>query len=171
MYVVLPYVIVALAVYTAIRAYALHRWGDAVFAAVNARPRTYAIVAFVGLRNSLVDIWVNLVSLLYKPPGPRGETAGRAGRRPRPAPRCWPPPDWERILYVGSVDHGQHAPPHPSKAIDEGEAPEPALVASLGSSEEPDRRRRYRTAGSFGLASGWRLELRRPAGENPEPGD
>jgi cellulose synthase/poly-beta-1,6-N-acetylglucosamine synthase-like glycosyltransferase len=170
MFVVLPYGIVALAVYTAVHAYALHRWGDAAFAAVNAVLATYAILAFVGLRNSLVDIWVNLVSLLYKPPA-QGETA-----RPRRAPAATTAPvlaaaDWERVLYVGSVDHGQHAPPHPSKALDEGEAPEPALVASLGSSEEPDRRGRYRTAGSFGLASGWRLELRRPAGEDPEPGD
>jgi cellulose synthase/poly-beta-1,6-N-acetylglucosamine synthase-like glycosyltransferase len=117
-YVALPYGIVALAVYTCIHAYGLHRWGDAAFAAVNAVLASYAIVAFVGLRNSLVDIWVNTVAFLYKP-----STATRASAPCRAAPVAASPAsplsDWERVLYVGSVDDGQVAPPHPSPAIDE----------------------------------------------------
>ena len=117
-YVALPYGIVALAVYTCIHAYGLHRWGDAAFAAVNAVLASYAIVAFVGLRNSLVDIWVNTVAFLYKP-----STATRASAPRRAAPVAAAPAsplsDWERVLYVGSVDDGQVAPPHPSPAIDE----------------------------------------------------
>jgi cellulose synthase/poly-beta-1,6-N-acetylglucosamine synthase-like glycosyltransferase len=121
-YVVLPYGIVALAVYTGLHAYALHRFADAAFAAVNAVLASYAIVAFVGLRNSLVDIWVNVIALLYKPSEPR------AVRTPRQAPpasavAALPLSDWERVLYVGSVDAEQHAAPHPSKpAADEPRA-------------------------------------------------
>jgi hypothetical protein len=179
-YVVLPYGIVALAVYTGLHAYALHRWADAAFAAVNAVLASYAIVAFVGLRNSLVDIWVNVIALLYKPSEPR------AVRTPRQAPPASAVPvlplsDWERVLYVGSVDDGQLAAPHPTKPT--GEEP-PAFAAWTGgpetatgvledepaaAGEVPARRERYRTAGSVGLA-GWRFELRRADPDESEPG-
>jgi cellulose synthase (UDP-forming) len=102
-YVVLPYVLVAFSVYTFTRAYDRHLWGDAAFAAINAVLAAYAIVAFVGIRDSLVDIWVNVVSWLYKPqryqPTP-----------PRRAPASFPDPseaevaDWELILYMGFAD-------------------------------------------------------------------
>jgi cellulose synthase/poly-beta-1,6-N-acetylglucosamine synthase-like glycosyltransferase len=115
-YVVLPFGIVALAVYTALHAYALHRWGDAVFGGVNAVLASYAIVAFVGLRHSLVDIWVNLVSLLYKPSETPEPRTPRQANAPSATPAL-PLSDWERVLYVGSVEHGRHAAPHPSKSI------------------------------------------------------
>jgi hypothetical protein len=180
-YVLLPYGIVVLAVYTGLHAYALHRFADATFAAVNAVLASYAIVAFVGLRNSLVDIWVNVIALLYKPSEPR------AVRTPRQAPPASTVPalalsDWERVLYVGSVDDGQLAAPHPAKPTDD----EPRAIAawtggsaaaagvlederSAAADEPTGRRERYRTAGSVGLA-GWRVELRRPDRDDAEPG-
>ena len=180
-YVVLPYGIVALAVYTGLHAYALHRWADATFAAVNAVLASYAIVAFVGLRNSLVDIWVNVIALLYKPSEPR------AVRTPRQAPPASAVPvlalsDWERVLYVGSVDDGQLAAPHPAKPTDDeprafaawtgGPAPAAGVLEderSAAADESTTRRERYRTAGSVGLA-GWRVELRRADRDDSEPG-
>ncbi len=90
-YVVLPYVLVALSAYTFMGAYQHGLWGDAVFAAVNAVLASYAIVAFVGIRNSLVDIWTNVVSWLYKPerfqPAPLAAVRPRPGRPERPAAR------------------------------------------------------------------------------------
>ena len=177
---VLPYGIVALAAYTVLHAYPLHRWGDAVFAGVNAVLATYAIVAFVGLRNSLVDIWVNLIALLYKPAEPSAaRTPRRAPVTPLPAPVA---SDWERVLYVGSADDGQLAAPHPAKPAN-GEprafaawtgAPQAATGAlgdepPVAAGEAAARRERYRTAGSLGLA-GWRVELRRADGNDAEPG-
>ena len=115
-FVVLPYGIVALAAYTAYHAYMLHRWGDAAFAAINAILATYAILAYIGLRNSLVDIWVNVVALLYKPADtPRKRPARRTSATAMPAVMG----DWERVLYVGSSDGAQLAPPLVSAISDE----------------------------------------------------
>jgi len=171
-YVVLPYGIVALAVYTGLHAYALHRFADAAFAAVNAVLATYAIVAFVGLRNSLVDVWVNVIALLYKPSEPRAVRTPRQAPPPSAVPTL-PLSDWERVLYVGSVDGGQHAAPRPSKPTagepraftswSEGRAAAMGVLEderSAAASEVTARAERYRTHGSVGLG-GWRVELRR----------
>ena len=101
-YVVLPYVLVGLSVFTFVGAYRHGLWGDAVFAAVNTVLASYAIVAFVGIRNSLVDIWTNIISWLYKPA--RYQLA--PSRRPSPA-EAVPDgrmPDWELVLYLGFAD-------------------------------------------------------------------
>jgi cellulose synthase/poly-beta-1,6-N-acetylglucosamine synthase-like glycosyltransferase len=110
-FVVLPYGIVALAVYTALHAYHHHHWGDAVFAAINALLAAYAIVAYVGIRHSIVDVAVNLVSLLYRP-----EQAQKPATRRTPPVSMTPEitsDTWERVLYVGATDDGRHAPPQP----------------------------------------------------------
>ena len=107
-------------------------------------------------------------------------------RTPRQAPpvsavAVLPLSDWERVLYVGSVDDGQHAAPHRSKPG--GEKPRAftawmdgrAAAADLledgrpaNAGEPPGRGERYRTAGSVGLGSGWRVELRRADRDEPE---
>ena len=106
-YVVLPY--------AAGRLVGLHlqgRLGDtssgrnAVFAAINGVLAAYAIVAFIGVRNSLVDIWANVVSWLYKPQGPKKMAARAplaASRRERR----------RRRLGAGPL-HGLRRPPPPS---------------------------------------------------------
>jgi hypothetical protein len=102
-YVVLPYVLVAFSAYTFKVAWEGGLWANAAFAALNGVLAAYAIVAFVGLRDSLVDIWANVVSWLYKP------------QRPKPAPpRGAPLPagpgadeevgDWQLALYMGFAD-------------------------------------------------------------------
>jgi cellulose synthase (UDP-forming) len=101
LYVVLPYVLVAFSAYTFRRAYVDHQWTDVVFAGINTVLGTYAILAFIGIRDSIVDIWTNVVSWLYKP------------RRHEPTPaRLEPAPyvdptelaDWELVLYMGFAD-------------------------------------------------------------------
>ncbi|MFT3864927.1 MAG: glycosyltransferase family 2 protein [Solirubrobacterales bacterium] len=101
MYVVLPYLLVAWSVYTFKVAYEHDLWSNAVFAAINGVLGTYAIVAFIGVRDSLVDIWVNVTSWLYKPQGPK-KMAARA-------PAAIQPTDdgvanWELVLYLGHAD-------------------------------------------------------------------
>jgi cellulose synthase/poly-beta-1,6-N-acetylglucosamine synthase-like glycosyltransferase len=66
-FVVMPYVFVAFSVMTLISDVHRDRWANAVLAAVNATLAAYAIVAYVGVGNSLVDIWNNVLSWLYKP--------------------------------------------------------------------------------------------------------
>ncbi|MGZ4326268.1 MAG: glycosyltransferase family 2 protein [Solirubrobacteraceae bacterium] len=116
-YVVLPYVLVAVSAYTAKRAYDHRHWSDAAFAALNAVLAGYAIVAFVGLRNSLVDIWMNVVSWLRKPP----TYAPAPSRSGAPAPGDAAVADWELVLYLGFADR-RRAP------REDSESPAPPVV-------------------------------------------
>ena len=64
----------------------------------------------------IFDIWVNLVALLYKPADtPRKRPARRTSATAMPAVMG----DWERVLYVGSSDGAQLAPPLVSAISDE----------------------------------------------------
>lgn len=89
-YVVLPYVLVLYSLYTL--------WGDidharylhAGFAGVNVAMAGYAIIAFIGLRHSIVDIILNLWERMHKPP--------------RHADVEVLAPDWATVLYHGSAD-------------------------------------------------------------------
>jgi cellulose synthase/poly-beta-1,6-N-acetylglucosamine synthase-like glycosyltransferase len=98
-FVFLPYVLVAFSAYTFNRAYHDHQWTSLVFAAINAVLGAYAIIAFIGIRDSIVDIWTNVVSWLYKP------------QRHKPAPARRGPAtfepglsNWELVLYMGFAD-------------------------------------------------------------------
>jgi cellulose synthase/poly-beta-1,6-N-acetylglucosamine synthase-like glycosyltransferase len=99
-YVVLPYVLVAISAYTLKRAYDHRLWTDAVFAGVNGVLAAYAILAFVGPRHSLVDIWTNLISWLRTPqtfkPAPSRSASSSTGDAPVA--------DWELVLYLGFAD-------------------------------------------------------------------
>jgi cellulose synthase/poly-beta-1,6-N-acetylglucosamine synthase-like glycosyltransferase len=101
-YVVLPYVLVAVSVYTAHDAYDRHLWADAAFAAINAILASYAIVAFVGVRHSIVDIAVNVSSWLYKPQ--RYQPAPTRRAAPSSVSPDTPLADWETVLYLGFAD-------------------------------------------------------------------
>ncbi len=120
MYVVLPYLLVGWSVYTFKVAYEHHQWSNAVFATINAVLGSYAIVSFIGVRNSLVDIWVNVVSWLYKPQGPK-KMAARA-------PAATEPTDdgvanWELVLYLGHVDRRRRSRDVPEVESDLDRAP------------------------------------------------
>jgi cellulose synthase/poly-beta-1,6-N-acetylglucosamine synthase-like glycosyltransferase len=102
-YVVLPYLLVAYSARTFKIAWDHGHWSSAVFAAVNAVLGSYAIVAFIGIRHSLIDIWANVVSWLYKPQTFKPTPA-------RSAPAAAAPGtgddvgDWAFVLYMGFAD-------------------------------------------------------------------
>ncbi len=119
-YVVLPYLLVAWSVYTFKVAYQHDLWSNAVFAAINGILGTYAIISFIGVRDSLVDIWTNVVSWLYKPQGPK-KMAARA-------PAAIEPTDdgvanWELVLYLGHADRRRRPRDTPGLATDQDSAP------------------------------------------------
>ena len=106
-YVVLPYVLVAFSAYTLKVAWENQLWSNAAFAALNGVLASYAIVAFIGIRDSLVDIWTNVVSWLYKPQSYKPAPARSA---PRPAdPGEDGVGDWELVLYMGFADRRRRA--------------------------------------------------------------
>jgi cellulose synthase/poly-beta-1,6-N-acetylglucosamine synthase-like glycosyltransferase len=111
-YVVLPYLLVAFSVWTFKRAYDEHHWTNTVFAGINAVLCSYAIVAYIGIRNSLVDIWTNVVSWLYKPQGFKAAPA-RSEPAPYPGTANEQPANWEMVLYLGHADRRRRVRPAP----------------------------------------------------------
>jgi cellulose synthase/poly-beta-1,6-N-acetylglucosamine synthase-like glycosyltransferase len=120
LYVTLPYLLVGWSVYTFKVAYEHDLWSNAVFAAINGVLGAYAIVAFIGVRNSLVDIWVNVVSWLYKPQGPK-KMAARAPSALQPTPEGTA--NWELVLYLGHADRRRRSREAPEAASDLDSAP------------------------------------------------
>lgn len=72
-FVVVPVLIVAFSLFTVWRNILVQNWGNALFAGFNAVAATWAIVAYIGVGNLLVDIWIGLTDWLYvenKPKAP-----------------------------------------------------------------------------------------------------
>jgi chitinase len=71
-----PYILIGLAGYTFYHAYVNHLRENLFYAALNVVLACYAVVAFIGLRNSLVDLWIHGTAPLYR-------SSGRRRRRSR----------------------------------------------------------------------------------------
>jgi EAL domain-containing protein (putative c-di-GMP-specific phosphodiesterase class I)/cellulose synthase/poly-beta-1,6-N-acetylglucosamine synthase-like glycosyltransferase len=106
LYILAPMALIAFASYTIVLDLRLHRWENLVYAALNAVLALYAMVAFVGLWNCVVDLWLQLRSWLYKPVPPP---------KPAPAPVAVPGggpvvvTDWASVLYYGTADAAKTA--------------------------------------------------------------
>jgi cellulose synthase/poly-beta-1,6-N-acetylglucosamine synthase-like glycosyltransferase len=99
LFVVMPYAIVAFSLYTLWRDYHAANWGNAAFAAFNTVATLYAIVAYIGVRNSIVDVFVNIIQRLYVPVRPRRNR--QAKQATANVAQTQPQLDWESTLYLG----------------------------------------------------------------------
>ena len=95
LYVVIPYAIVAFSLLTLARDVMERNWGNAVFAALNAVLAAGAIRAYIGIKNSLVDMWLGVLNWLYV--APRVKKVEESKVVPKTAAEA----DWESILYHG----------------------------------------------------------------------
>jgi chitodextrinase len=95
-----PYLLIALAGFTLYRAYVNHLTENLCYAALNVSLACYAAKAFIGLRNTLVDLWIHGTSLLYRSSDRRQRFLG-LWRRPVEAPK---PTDWRSVLLAGYAD-------------------------------------------------------------------
>jgi cellulose synthase/poly-beta-1,6-N-acetylglucosamine synthase-like glycosyltransferase len=102
-FVITPYLMIALAGYTFYSAYLHDRVENMSYAALNIILAVYATVAFIGIRNSIVDGWIHFTSLLYKPAQPRRRAEKRVSRKAPPTPES---ADWRSVLQVGSIESG-----------------------------------------------------------------
>jgi Glycosyl transferase family group 2 len=112
--ILIPYAIVAGSAYVLVHDYQHHRWVNFAFAAINALLGGYAILAFIGLRNSIVDVWTNAVGWLRAPS--RAQAPGRLPRRAAPAKvPSGPVGDWRAVLHFGAADPARQVEglPHP----------------------------------------------------------
>ena len=95
LYVLAAYLIAAFSFYTLANDIMTQNWSNGAFALFNGLLTTYAIVAFIGFRNSIVDVLLGFAHWVRVPAkAPRaGEATGSTGD-----------PDWEAVLYFGP-DH------------------------------------------------------------------
>ena len=103
-FVIAPYLLVALAGATFYFAYRGDRVENMCYAALNIILACYAVKAFIGLRNSVVDAFIHATSLLYR----RAKRRRLRWRRPAAA-EVPAANDWRTVLEVGFIDTGRPA--------------------------------------------------------------
>jgi EAL domain-containing protein (putative c-di-GMP-specific phosphodiesterase class I) len=85
-YLMAPLALIALCAWTAVRDVQLHQWDNLVFAGLNLVLSTYAMVAFVGVGNAVVDLLTHLRNWLYRPAHPKKRYRGdNSATQPAPA--------------------------------------------------------------------------------------
>lgn len=65
LYLVSPLLIIGFSLFTLWRNIEGENWGNAAFAGFNAFAATWAVVAYIGAKNMMVDLWLTLVNWLY----------------------------------------------------------------------------------------------------------
>lgn len=102
LYVVSPYVIVAFSVWVAWNSYAAENWGTLAFSAFNAILAMWAIIANIGIRNSIIDIWIGLTDWMWVDiPTADGPSTPRSDEESL---------DWRASLHEGHAAPGVQAP-------------------------------------------------------------
>ena len=129
LFIVTPFLLIAFSAYNAVLDVQRNQWNHLFFAALNASLALYAMVAFVGIGNSVVDLWLHLRGWLYRP------TAVKTA--PVPAERGGPirtPSgafgDWASVLHTGSPTSGvrvQRAPAASPATMATTQEPAPQL--------------------------------------------
>src|SRR5690606_4505061 len=96
LYVITPFIIVAFSALTLWRDFSAGNWGNAAFAAFNGILASWAIIANIGVWNSIVDVYVNVTQWLFVEKKPAVVAA--------PAKPVALPLDWQSVLYHGSLE-------------------------------------------------------------------
>ncbi|HEX8626642.1 MAG TPA: EAL domain-containing protein [Catenuloplanes sp.] len=97
-YLIAPLALIALCAWTVVRDVRLHQWDNLVFAGLNLLLLTYAMVAFVGVGNTAVDLLTHLRNWLYRPARPKKRT----GATP-PTPAAAPGSDAGAMAATGAI--------------------------------------------------------------------
>jgi cellulose synthase (UDP-forming) len=99
LYVVTPVLIVGFSLFTLWRDELAHNWGNAAFAAFNAIVASWAILAYIGIMNTIMDTWRGLTDWMYVEVVPKAAVAPVMDK---------PALDWRAVLYHG--DAGETVP-------------------------------------------------------------
>jgi EAL domain-containing protein (putative c-di-GMP-specific phosphodiesterase class I)/cellulose synthase/poly-beta-1,6-N-acetylglucosamine synthase-like glycosyltransferase len=102
-YLVLPLAMIALCAWTGWRDILHHNWNNLVFAGLNLILSLYAMVAFVGLGNTIVDLLTHLRNWLYRPVKPSRRPAARSTALVAPTGAIG---DWASVLHYRSDKGG-----------------------------------------------------------------
>jgi cellulose synthase/poly-beta-1,6-N-acetylglucosamine synthase-like glycosyltransferase/chitodextrinase len=144
-----PYVLIGLAGYTFYRAYEFRLTENMSYAALNVILACYAVMAFIGLRNSLVDFWIHGTALLFKQPTRRRRLFFR---KPVEQPQ---PHDWRTVLQANYAEP-QYEQVQTRPAPFAAAPPPPAVTAAPGTPPSSPRRRlsALRLAAAFVILAG-----------------
>jgi EAL domain-containing protein (putative c-di-GMP-specific phosphodiesterase class I)/cellulose synthase/poly-beta-1,6-N-acetylglucosamine synthase-like glycosyltransferase len=105
-FILAPCALIAFATYSVVTDIHNGHWTHLFFAALNAVLALYALVAFVGIRNSIVDLWVQLRAWLYRPVQPKSASRKATVGRPALASSTGAIGDWASVLHYGSTGSG-----------------------------------------------------------------
>ncbi|BCY15501.1 hypothetical protein L3i22_105890 [Actinoplanes sp. L3-i22] len=109
-YLLLPLALIALCIYTVWHDIQLRQWNNLVFAGLNLLLSTYAMIAFVGLGNTVVDLVTHLRDWLVPTVKPKKVKKKKAEKKVAgaPAPKAPAVGDWATVLHYRQ-EHGQAA--------------------------------------------------------------
>jgi len=121
-----PFLIIGFSTLTVWRGIDNQLWGNAIYAAFNTVTATYALVALMGVRPALVDIWLGVVDRLYVSDRPAPVAAKVRRRRVAREPAA---PSWQDVLYRGAAAtaNGEHVSESPGMFRILAEVPEPPV--------------------------------------------
>ena len=94
LYVIAPLLIVSFSLFTMWRDISAENWSNAAFAGFNAFVASWAILAYIGIKNTAADIWHGLTDWMYVESQPRT----LAPKTPQT-----PALDWRAVLYHGNA--------------------------------------------------------------------
>jgi cellulose synthase/poly-beta-1,6-N-acetylglucosamine synthase-like glycosyltransferase len=94
LYVLAPILIIAFSLFTMWRDIDAENWANAAFAGINAFLATWATVAYIGIRNTIVDIWYGLTDWLYVDINSKPKVSST---------RLDSELDWRAVLYHGNA--------------------------------------------------------------------
>ena len=97
LYVLAPYAIVVFSLITLWRDAIVGNWGNAAFATFNAFLALTAIIAYIGIKNSIVDVWIGATNWLFVPVKQKPNATDSAENVEAPI-------DWRSVLYRGDTD-------------------------------------------------------------------
>ncbi|WP_233265380.1 glycosyltransferase family 2 protein [Leifsonia sp. AG29] len=128
LYVIAPLAIVAFSLFTLWRDWNAHNWGNAAFAAFNATLAIWAIVAYIGIGNTIVDIWLGMTKPLYVEKGAKRTEEASAPEEPSI--------DWRSVLYHG---HAGGEVPHVERVAVTAQAAADTAASDDPVDDAPDR--------------------------------
>lgn len=94
-YVVAPLLIIGFSLFTLWRNIEGQNWGNAAFAGFNAIVAIWAMLAYIGIGNMVIDIWLGLTNWLYVEYKPKN-----AQKTEKNIPTL----DWKSVLYHGDAN-------------------------------------------------------------------
>ncbi len=124
LFVVTPYLVLGLSLFTLIRDYQHHFWYNAVYASINSLLATYAIFAYIGLKNSLADMFVQVKPWFAKKERRRPVQVQHAS-----AVASHVATDWEAILHFGYSDAADKGRASVERSRTNYRSSEPLVVA------------------------------------------